>query len=280
MLEPRSGRGRVVATLNTIDKVGRVLDLFRPENPEWGVSDMATQLGLARSSTHALLSSLADIGILQWREGGRYRVGWRVLELAEVRRRTIDVRAAAEPVIERLVRRHGETCHLAVLDRNTVLYIDKQLGTHNLTVQGARVGTRLECHCTAVGKVLLAHSDPSLLEDFLHTSGLRRHTSSTITTPQRFRQEMKDIQARGGIGFDLGEAVDDVYCVAAPVRDELGQVVAALSLSSPVNRFVGHREEYAASVRASTAEISRAMVDRAPVGSDPDWDYPTTIRRS
>lgn len=266
-----------MATLNTLTKVGLVLDLFRPESPDWGVSGVAKELGIPRSSAHALLSSLADIGVLQWREGGRYRVGWRVLELAEVQRGTIDVRAATEPVLQQLARTHGETCHLAVRDRNAVLYLDKVLGTHNITVQGARVGTRLECHCTAVGKVLLAHADESVLTDVLATTELRRHTPRTLTTPETLRAELRAIRTRG-LGFDLGEAVEDVYCVAAPIRDDLGHVVAALSMSSPVTRFTKYREAYSASVKASADEISRALVDSSPDFDTFDLNYPKTVR--
>lgn len=263
-----------MAALNTVEKVGLVLDLFRPESPEWGVSEVAASLGIPRSSAHALLSSLAGIGILQWRDGGRYRVGWRVLELAEVRRQMIDVRAAAAPVLERLVRAHGETCHLAVRDRDHVLYVDKLLGDHNVTVQGARVGARLEAHCTAVGKVLLAHADPGDLEAYLASAPLRKHTSSTITSAEKFRAEMAKIRAQG-IGFDLGEAVEDVFCAAAPIWDELGQVVAAMSMSSPVNRFTRHRDEYAQAVKAGAIETSRAIIDSALAPDDESRDYPT-----
>lgn len=266
-----------MATLNTLTKVGLVLDLFSPERPEWGVSAVATRLDIPRSSAHALLSSLADIGVLQWREGGRYRVGWRVLELAEVQRGTIDVRAAAEPVLETLAAKHGETCHLAVRDRNAVLYLDKVLGTHNITVQGARVGTRLECHCTAVGKLLLAYADESVLDDFLETMKLRKHTPRTITTRDALRAEMVTIRKRG-IGFDLGEAVEDVYCVAAPVRDDFGQVVAAVSMSAPVTRFTKYRDAYSTSVRASADEVSRALVDSSLAVDTVDLNYPKTVR--
>jgi DNA-binding IclR family transcriptional regulator len=266
-----------MATLNTLAKVGRVLDLFRAERAEWGVSEVAGELGVPRSSAHALLSSLADVGILQWRDGGRYRVGWRVLELAEVRRGTIDIRAAAAPVLERLVRTHGETCHLGVRDRDQVLYVDKLLGNHNITAQGAPVGARLDLHCTGVGKVLLAHAGD--LARYLGAVPLRRHTPATVTDERAFRAELAEIRSRGA-GFDLGEAVEDVFCVAAPVRDELGHVVAALSLSAPVNRFTKNRDRYTRAIRAAAAEVSRAVVDSAPVHRGVNRDDPPSRRPS
>lgn len=144
-----------MATLNTVEKIGRVLDLFTRESPEWGVSEVAAELGAPRSSVHAMLSSLVDIGVLRWRLGGRYRIGWRILELADVHRSSTDVRAVAQPVLERLVLEHGETCHLAVAEQRHVMYIDRYMGTHNITVQGVPVGSRLEPYCTGVGKALM-----------------------------------------------------------------------------------------------------------------------------
>lgn len=251
-----------MATLNTVAKVGVVLDLFTTRRPDWGVSEVAAEMGVPRSSAHALLASLADIGILQWRSGGRYRVGWRVLELAEVHRRTLDVRAVSEPVLVDLVARFGETCHVAVLDKGYALYVAKALGTHNLRVQGAPVGARLELHCTAVGKVLTAYGDPTLVADYVDQARLTRHTAATIVDRDAFRVELAKVRSEG-VGYDQGEAVEDVFCVAAPVRDELGVVVAAVSLSAPVSRFERHWSEYTRWVQHSATQISRALVDSA-----------------
>ena len=266
-----------MATLNTVEKVGRVLDLFRRDAPEWGVAEVAARLEIPKSSAHALLSSLAAIGLLQWREGGRYRVGWRVLELAEVSRGMLDVRAAAEPVLQKLVTRYGETCHLAIRERFSVLYLDKVLGTHNITVHGARIGTRLECYCTAVGKTLLAYADDAEIDDFLATVPLKRHTVTTITTEPAFRAALQEIRSRG-VGFDLGEAVDDVHCVAAPIRDEFGQVVAAISMSTPNTRFAKNRQAYTTAVKAAALEVSRALVDSSPPRHQDDPRYPSVVR--
>lgn len=245
-----------------------------------GVSEVAGRLDIPRSSAHALLASLADIGLLQWRDGGRYQIGWRVFELAEVRRGMLDVRAAAEPVLQRLQRTHGETCHLAVRDRCSVLYIDKVLGTHNITVQGARIGTRLECHCTAVGKVLLAFASDDIVDKCLSSAALTKRTARTISTAAQFRQELAEV-ARRGHAYDLGEAVDDVHCVAAPIRDEFGQVVAALSLSAPVTRFEKQQSLYTGAVREAALEVGRALVDSSRDHSGAgDEDYPRTVKRS
>lgn len=262
-----------MATLNTVDKVGKVLDLFTLERPDWGVSEVAAELGIPRSSAHAMLSSLVDIGILQWRQGGRYRIGWRVLELAEVRRRSLDIRGATRPALEGLASTYGETCHVAVRDHDHALYLDKVLGNHNITVQGARLGARLPLYCTGVGKVLLAFEGDAEVDEYLATVELQRFTPSTITDPQAIREELAAIR-RNGYGSDLGESVEDVYCFAAPIRSDLGDVVAALSMSAPVSRFDKHRAKYLKAVQEAAADASRALVDSAFAQDESSRDYP------
>lgn len=265
-----------MATLNSIEKIGRVLDLFTRERPEWGISEVAAELKSPRSSVHALMSSLVDIGVLRWRLGGRYRIGWRILELAEIHRSSTDVRAVAQPVLERLVLEHGETCHLAVAEQRHVMYIDRYMGTHNITVQGVPVGTRLEPYCTGVGKALMAYIDPNEITDYLATVPRKRYTAATITDAAALQQELVRIR-EAGVAFDMGEAVDDVRCVAAAVRDELGEVIAAISLSSPVSRFDKHREKYARAIRQAASEISRLLVDCHEQAHDQSRDFPHRI---
>ncbi|WP_235022362.1 IclR family transcriptional regulator [Amycolatopsis alkalitolerans] len=218
--------------------------------------------GLPRSSSHTLLASLTQIGLLQCRARGRYRIGWRVVELGEALRGTIDVRSCAAPILDRLVERYGETAHLAVMDRWRVLYVDKVVGTHNLSVHGARVGTRPDAHCTAVGKVLLARCGEIELRRYLAGRGLKRYTGATITSPAELLAALERVRS-AGFALDLGEAVSDVRCVAAPVRDDLGTVVAALSMSVPVSRFGPAQSEYAGVVVAAAHEVSRAIAESA-----------------
>ncbi|WP_280248042.1 IclR family transcriptional regulator [Nocardia abscessus] len=247
-----------MASLQTVQKIGPVLDLFTARQPEWGVSEVASAIEVPRSSAHALLSSLVDTGLLQCRTRGRYRLGWRVVELGETLRNTVDVRSCAAPVLERLVDKFGETTHLAVMDRWTVLYVDKILGNHNITVQGARVGTRLDAHSTAVGKVLLTQLDNTELQRYLAMRPLRRLTPTTTTNPQALAEALQRIRV-AGFAVDCGETVSEVNCVAAPVRDGLGSVVAALSVSVPATRFTRRRPQLERAVVTAAHEITQAV---------------------
>jgi DNA-binding IclR family transcriptional regulator len=223
--------------LQTIRKIGPVLDLFTVDHADWGVAEVAEAIDIPRSSAHALLASLAETGLLQKRGHGRYRIGWRVVELGDTLRGTADLRGHARPVMQELVGMLGETAQLAVLDRDRAVYIDKVSGRHHMNVLGARVGAQVDAHCCAVGKVLLAHQDPSVLARRLSTSALAAFTSNTITCPDRLTAELHKVRIEG-CAFDAGEAVPEVHCVAAPIRDDLGSVLAALSITAPASRFL------------------------------------------
>lgn len=249
-----------MATLQTVQKIGPVLDLFTVQRPEWGVSEVAAAIEVPRSSAHALLSSLVDTGLLQCRARGRYRLGWRVVELGETLRGSTDLRGCAAPALERLVEKYGETTHLAVMDRWNVLYVDKVLGNHNITVQGARVGTRLDAHSTAVGKVLLAPLEEAELRRYLALRPLRRLTGTTTTDPRALAATLAGVRT-SGVAVDLGETVGEVHCVAAPVRDDLGSVVAAVSMSVPATRFAQRRPHLERAVVTAAHEVTRALAD-------------------
>lgn len=269
-----------MANLQTIQKIGPILDLFTVERPEWGVREVAATVGVPRSSAHQVMASLVETGLLQCRARGRYRIGWRVVELSEALRGTVDVRSCAGPHLDRLVEAYGETTHLAVMERGRVLYVDKVLGTHNISVQGAKVGSRLEAHCTAVGKVLLARLEDTELSRMIDTGSLRRLSATTITDPIALWSDLRQVRTVG-YAVDLGETLTEVHCVAAPVRDEMGSVVAALSISVPSTRFRIRRAELTRAVVDAARSTSRTLVDAAaPTQKRPNGAVLTVARRA
>jgi DNA-binding IclR family transcriptional regulator len=142
-----------------------------------------------------------------------------------------------------------------------VLYVEKATGTLSLIVRGVTVGSLREYHCTALGKALLAERDPAR-ERTAPKGGFRRHTSTTIVDPRRLEEELHQVRA-DGVAFDLGESEPDIRCVAAPIRDESGKVVAAISVTVPSSRFPQRQLELVSAVKAAANEISRELVDSA-----------------
>lgn len=249
-----------MAALQTVQKIGPVLDLFTVARPEWGVSEVSAAIGVPRSSAHALLASLVDIGLLQCRSRGRYRIGWRIVELNETLQGTVDVKTCAAPILASLSERFGETTHLAIMERYRVMYVDKVVGNQVINVSGARIGAHLDAHCSAVGKALLAHRHPGEIERNVLNAPLKRYTASTITNPAELTRELKAV-LRHGCAFDTGEAVADVNCVAAPIRDEMGVVVAAISITAPANRFVAAQQEFRRAVITAAGAVTKSLAE-------------------
>jgi DNA-binding IclR family transcriptional regulator len=178
------------------------------------------------------------------------------------------LRSVAAPILAETAERVGETIQLAVLERDKVLYVDKVVATKTITVNGARIGWRLDAHCSAVGKVLLAFADEAVSERVCG-GPLRRLTAATVVNPAELRRELEVIRV-AGVAFDRGEILPDIHCVAAPVRDERGVVIAAMSLTAPANRFAARREELKAAVVAACAGASRALKAGPAAGPAPN----------
>lgn len=241
--------------LSTITRIGPLLDLFTAEQPEHGVADVAAALGVPRSSAHALLSSLASTGILQSHKG-RYRIGWRVLELSELQRATSLLRKAARPALEQLSRQVGETVNLAVLERDMVLYIDKIVAAEQLiTVAGPRIGSRIHANHTAIGKLLLSGVTDRERDRVLAAGPARRPSDGGQIDLDEIREEITLARSRG-FAFDLGETAHGLSCVGAPVYRPDGSIIAAISVSTPEQRFNERRTEYVAAVVTAAREIS------------------------
>lgn len=244
--------------LNTILKAGQILALFDHDHPEWRVSDVAQKLGIAKSSAHDLMSSLTHIGLLSQTDHGRYRLGWKTVELSETLLATTELRTIAHPVMEELLYAYQETLHLAILQKGKVVYLDKLEGKQTIRVELTGLGTHLYPHCSGVGKVLLAHLEWGGVEEILDVQGLPRFTDHTITDDATLKAELEAVRQRG-YAYDMGEIMPDLRCVAAPVRDFKGRVIASMSMSVPAYRFERSHQQFRTAIIRAAQTISHHL---------------------
>lgn len=249
--------------LQTIQKVAHVLDLFSLTQPEWTVGDVARVLALPKSSTSELLSSMAGQGLLQRAGTGRYRLGWRFLELGQTLMQTTEFHAEARPVMRELVAHWGETSHLAILDAGQVVYVEKLQGPYALPIAVSGVGVRLPAYCSGVGKVLLAHHPWEEVARLTEQQGMQAFTAQTLATPQALAIALEQVR-QSGVAYDVEEIVPGLCCVAAPIYDIDGKVIAGLSLSLPARDFYQYRERYTADVREAAQRVSINLGYRVP----------------
>lgn len=243
-------------SLNTVKKIGPVLELFTPEHPEWRMTDIARALNTPKSSAHSLVSTLAEIGLLSVGPSGRYRLGLNLLSLSERMRASLDVVGFANPEMQDLAQDIRETVLLATLDRHEVVYIERVEGQHPMVrLAGVRTGSRVPAHCTACGKVLLAYRDVAETRRLMASSSFRQYTKHTITDIETLEEALMEVRGRG-YALDLQEIVADVACVAAPITDRYGSVIAAMSVSMPAYRFPEARQELVEKLCAAANSVS------------------------
>ncbi|MGW5019862.1 IclR family transcriptional regulator [Streptomyces cacaoi] len=221
--------------VSMIDRVVRILDAFEGADG-LTLAQVVRQTGLPRSTAHRILEHLAEVRYLR-REEHTYRLGMRIMELGSLVSHQDRVREAATPYLHRLHQSTGLVAHLAVLDANEVVYLDK-VGNRFGTLLPSRVGGRLPAARTGVGKALLAHAP------------------SAAHQPERLRAELARIRERG-VAYDREEAVRGVGCVAAPVIGAGDtSALAAISVCGPLHQLRFAR--LASAVRQTVADVWRA----------------------
>jgi DNA-binding IclR family transcriptional regulator len=196
------------------------------------LDQLAEAVDVHKSTVLRLLRTLEAHRFVQ-REGARhYRLGTALFDLAHQSLEDRDVRRAVEPALRELNESTGHTVHLATYEDGEVVYIDKFDSKHQVRMY-SRIGKRAPLHCTAVAKVLLA-SLPTAERDTL-VAGMEfpALTANTITTAPAYLAELVTVAERGW-AMDDREHEDFIHCVAAPIRDARGDVVAAVSVSVPV----------------------------------------------
>lgn len=244
--------------LNTVHKAGKVLNLFSLTQPEWGVSEIARTLAFPKATVSDIMASLAEQGLLIRTRSGRYRLGWRLFELSQVLLDNTEFCVEARCVMQELVERWGETTHLAVLEGSQVVYVEKLQATPAAQILLSRVGARLPAHCSGVGKVLLAHRSWPEVVQLLENQELQAFTPQTITTQDGLRQELARVRQQG-FAYDCEEVATGLCCVAAPIRDIDGRVIAAISLSVPAYRFYPQQEHYTSIILKTSQRISENL---------------------
>jgi DNA-binding IclR family transcriptional regulator len=234
-----------------------VLELFLTDPKPRSAPEICTALGLPRTTVHELVKTLMARGYLRAADeaGYRYELGIRTFELGSLYRAHLDLAREGQRIAERVGSGCQETVHVAIRDRTDVVYIAKVDSTHAVRMVSA-VGHRLPAHLTAVGKVLLSDLPADALRT-LYPSGaaLPAMTPHSITSASRLRTEVAQV-AEAGVGYDHCESNPDVSCVAAPVRDATGELVAALSIAVPVARW---NEERAGELTALAREGARDL---------------------
>jgi IclR family KDG regulon transcriptional repressor len=250
--------------VKSADRTLDIFELFAAEPQALTIAEISERLGLARSSTHGLVHTLAARGYLVQDGGGRFQLGARLIQLGLNVVDRLELRSAARGTLERLVAATHDTALLVVPDHGDLLFVDKVLSDARDVRTDPRVSSRKPLHCTSLGKALLATLDDTSVIKAVHAVGLARATEYSITGKEELLADIADTRARG-YSIDEQEALPGVFCVGAPVRDHTGNPVAAISLSTIKEFFDPDRT--GPLVNAAAVEISHAMGWRGDASS-------------
>ncbi len=256
-----AGRIRTASDRGKLDSVrnaARLLKQFSYREQELGVSELARRLGLGKSTAHRLVATLTAEHLLeQNRETGKYRLGLAIYDLGASISAHFALHEAALPSMAQLRNATGETVHLAVLDGREVVYIDR-LDSPDSVRMFLEVGRRNWAHCTATGKVLLAHVPDDRLDRLLIGWELKEKTPSTITDHHLLREELMKVRRRGW-AHNRYESEAGHLSVGAPVRNAMGDVVAAMSVAGPAERMDPALDRITMELLEAAAAGSRRM---------------------
>jgi len=223
-------RKTVPGRSQSIDRAALILTCFSAAEPRVSLADLAARLDLNQSTVYRYVATLQAAGLLA-RDGprGGYRLGLRVVELAGVALNELAVRREAIPEMDRLRDELGLLVNLALLDGADVLHLAHS-APPGWPVWVATPGRRAVAHCTALGKVLLAHHPWDEVRADIERHGWRPYTAHSIHDFERLRDELAAIRDQGHAVDDEERAIGSA-CLAAPIRDHSGQVTAALSVT-------------------------------------------------
>ena len=243
----------------SLQRMVAILDCFSYERPELGVREIARIINFSSSTTGRLLQAMKELGVLQQNPGNQtYSLGGKVLAWAGVYSASLDVRNAALSAIQELHRVTRETISLYVLEGNERVCVERLESPQNVRIV-ARIGRRVPLYAGSAGKVFLAFISPEQRDTILKATPPLPITASTIVDIQALMAELKKI-CNKGYAVSFGEWVAEAAGVAAPVFGPKGDIVAALTISGPVQRFTEEVvQRYVKDVTRVAAQISYEM---------------------
>ncbi len=246
------------APVGVISKVLKILEALQGSGSGLGLKAICDATGIHKSTAHRFLKHLEREGYLICTEAGAYLIGPRLSQMTARVNPQANLQTVARPVLWELWKSTQETVNLAVLDQNTVLYVEVMESPHEFRLS-SRVGARRPLHATALGKVLAAFLPDDVKDSILSTITFQPFTQKTIMNMVQLRRELQKIQ-RQGYALDDEEAVPGARCVSAPILDSRGAAVGAVSVSGPVTRLsLGQVATLADAVTSAARSISAAM---------------------
>ncbi len=242
-----SGVVRTISILEVLAKAGSI-----------NLENLSRQTDLPKATLLRFLSTLSTLGYVTRDDADRYTLTLKLFSLGSRALSHNDLITQARPFAKELCQGLGETVHMGILEGNQAVYVLKEESSYTLRMY-SRIGKTIPLYCTAIGKIFLSEMSEQELDAYLKENELRAYTSCTICTREALKEQLALIRKRGW-SIDDQEHEDNIMCIASPIRDYTGQVVAAMSVSWPLFRFnQAEFEKIVSKISRATDELSAIM---------------------
>lgn len=229
--------------IKVLDKSLSVLDILLQNNAPMSITGISKKLGIYPSTIHRILDTLKYRGYVEQNsDDQKYLLGLKLVELGMTRYHQISLAKEVSPFLKELVDECHETVHLGILYHENVLYIAKEDSPQTIRMV-SRVGRRASLYSTGLGKILLAYLSEKERKKIIAHIKIRRFTENTITNKIELEKELEQVRKQG-LALDREENEKEVYCIAVPIKNYRGKVIAALSISSPTYRINAQRKKF------------------------------------
>lgn len=246
--EPRGG-------IQVIERMMLLLDVLSWYHDPVSLKQLALETGLHPSTAHRILAAMSSSGFVERSEAGAYRLGIRLLELGNLVKSRISIRTTALPLMQQLHQQLGESVNLGVRQGDDIVYVERTSSGRASVRVVHLVGARAPLHVTSAGKLYLAAMTSAEVDAYAQRTGLPGFTATSLTTLPALQTVLEQVR-RDGVAFDDEEIESGLRCIAAPVHDDSGQLVAGLSISAPAER---HSVEWVPLVKQTADAISSAL---------------------
>ena len=217
---------------NAIERTLSILELVTASKQGLSNADLSRRLEIPKSSASYILRVLEKRGYLSREDNGKYRIGLKLVRLSSRALTHLDFREIAKPVMTEFLKKSRlPEVHLAVLDNGRAVYVEKIEADNSFIKMDIWIGHRLPIHTTAIGKILVAYLPENEVLKMLELRGMEKKTRKSITNPQNFLHELEKVR-KYGYAIDDEENADNVRCVAAPIYDANGKIIASLGTST------------------------------------------------
>ena len=251
MTEQQTEKG----SIQVIERMMSLLDVLANTTEPATLKLLSQATGLHPSTAHRILAVMTQSRLVERQDANTYALGIRLLELGNIVKSRINMRGIALPFMQILHEKIGEAINLGIRDNDEIIYVERTSSGRALVRVVYLVGGRAPLHLTSLGKLFLAAESAANIRAYAKRTGLPGKTPHSLTHLGALEKELDKVR-RHDLAYDNEEAELGLRCVASPIRNEEGTIVAGLSISAPTDR---HKPGWAIKIKETADEISRAL---------------------